>query len=237
MHLFLCEITHQTVCLRAELFTLAARLLLSQGFPSSAGLPFVQEDAWSSLEKHLPPFPLPPDLYSHVTRQRLLMCKWGFSTVLWKDSFIASIMSAFIFFHGRGRVVALFCLVAALTFTLPVWPFGVPRSCTGSTVSCLALSSLSDPVQGLCSPTFQKNAEPQVTLWWTVPRKKAKDVLDAYRLPKTYFWTFYFSGRQINWNKTRVETGMWCWRCWKRSRKITTFEPILMPLLSSRNAP
>lgn len=111
---FLCEITNQTICLIAGLFTLAASLLLSHGFLSSARLSFVQEDTWSSFEKDLPPFPLPPDLYFHVTRQGLLIWKWDFSTILWKDSFIPSIMSAFILLDVRGQVVALFCLVAAL---------------------------------------------------------------------------------------------------------------------------
>lgn len=197
MHLFLHVITNQTICLKAELLTLAARLLLSQRFPSSAGLPFVQEDTWSSFEKDLPPFPLPPDLYSHGTRRGLLMCKWDFSTVLWKDYCYYYVCIYFVpWKRKRGCFILPCSSTDLLTFTLHVWPFGVSRSCAGSTVSCLTLSLPTDPVQGLCSSPFQKYTKPQMTLLWTVPKKKVKDVLlDAYRLPKTYFWTFfYFSG-------------------------------------------
>lgn len=192
---FLCEITSQTICLRAELFTIAASLLLSHEFPSSAGLVFVWEDTWSSFED-LPPFPLPPDLYFHVTRQGLLIWKRDFTTVLWRDSFIPGIMSAFV-----GRASGCFILSCSctnlLTFTLTVYPFSLPCGWTCSIVSLLSLSFPTHPIQGLCSPALQKYPEPQVRLWWTVPRKKARDVLlDAYRLPKIYFWKFTCQSRK-----------------------------------------
>lgn len=177
MHLFLHVITNQTICLRAELLTLAARLLLSQGFPSLAGLPFVQEDTWSSFEKDLPPFPLPPDLYSHGTRQGLPMCKWDFSTVLWNDSFIATIMSAFILFHGRGRVVALFCLVAPLICWLLLCLFGLSVFPVAAlAVQSAALPSLCRLTQfkGFARPLFRSTQSLRWLCYEQFQRRKQK---------------------------------------------------------------
>lgn len=63
-----------------------------------------------TFEENLPPFPLPLERDFHVTRQQLLIWKWDFSIVLWKDSFMPSIMSLFLLLHVGGKVVALFVL-------------------------------------------------------------------------------------------------------------------------------
>lgn len=63
-----------------------------------------------TFEENLPLFPLPLERDLHVTRQQLLIWKWDFSIVLWKDSFIPSIMFVFLLLHVGGKVVALFVL-------------------------------------------------------------------------------------------------------------------------------
>lgn len=123
----------------------------------------------------------------NVTRQGLLIWKRDFSTVRWEDSFTPGIMSAFILLDVGGKVVALFCLVAALICW--VWQFVASASPLAELAvqSAFVPSLPTHPVQGLCSPTLQKCPEPPGRLWWTVPRKKAGDEQFQGRKQEMFF--------------------------------------------------
>lgn len=96
-----------------------------------------------TFEKNLSPFPLPLERHFHVTRQQLLIWKWGFSIALWKDSFIISIMSVFLLLDIGGKLYLSCSWSNLLLFTF--CPLGLPHSWTCSVVTFFP--SLCWPIQ------------------------------------------------------------------------------------------